>query len=85
MTQGKEHDFSKQFIDTGLHYFSHAIHRAGQDWDFELQRLRILARQTPPNIDFVRINRHAAGDECDFVEPVGHASFSISADPHSHN
>ena len=21
MTQGKEHDFSKQFIDTGLHYF----------------------------------------------------------------
>ena len=21
MSQGKEHDFSKQFIDTGLHYF----------------------------------------------------------------
>ena len=69
----------------GETHIDHAIHRAGQDRDLEFERLRILARQTPGDIDFVRINRDAAGDERDLVEPVGHASFSISANPHSHD
>ncbi len=63
----------------------HAIHGAGQNRNFELERLGILARQTPRNIDFVRIDGDATGHESNLVEPVGDAGFSISADPHSHN
>jgi hypothetical protein len=63
----------------------HAVHRAGQDRDFEIERLGVAAWQPPGDVDFVRIDRDAPGDESDLVEPVGHASFAIAADPHSHD
>ena len=66
-------------------HIDHAIHRAGQDRDFELERLRVLARQAPGDVDFVRVNRDATRDERDFVEAIGHARFSIAANPHSHD
>jgi hypothetical protein len=63
----------------------HAVHRAGEDRDFEIKRLSVTPRQAPGNVDFVWIYRDAPGDESDLVEPIGHASFAITADPHSHN
>ncbi len=69
----------------GEAHIDHAIHRAGQDRDLEIERFRVSPRQTPGDVDFVRIDRDPARDQRDFVEPVGHARFSISANPHSHD
>ena len=62
-----------------------AVHGAGQNRNFEFERLGVAPRQTPGDVDLVRIDRDPARDERDFVEPIGDASFAISADPHSHN
>ena len=62
-----------------------AVHGAGENRNFEFERLGVAARQTPGDVDLVRIDRDPARHERDFVEPVGDASFAISADPHSHN
>jgi len=49
------------------------------------KRIGVLARQTKTDVDLVWINRDAARDERDLVEPVGDPRFSISTNPHSHN
>ena len=69
----------------GEAHIDHAIHRAGQDRDLELERLRVSARQTQGDVDFVRVDRDSPRDQRDFVEPIGHARFSIPANPHSHD
>ena len=69
----------------GEPHIDHAIHRAGQNRDFEFERLRVSPRQAPGDVDFVRINRDPTRDERDLVETIGHARFSISANPHSHD
>ena len=79
---GEAAEFSHR--DRELH-IDHAIHRAGQDRDLEFERRGIPAGQSPGNVDFVRVNRHASGDECDLVEAIGHARFSVPANPHSHD
>jgi hypothetical protein len=45
----------------------------------------ILARDFERRIDFVRVDRDVARHKCDFVKSITDASFSISANPHSHN
>src|SRR5439155_19585261 len=51
---------------------------------FQFQRCHLAPRQAENGINLVRINRDTAGDERDLVEPVGHARFSVTANPHSH-
>ena len=68
----------------GKTHIHHAIHGAGQDRDFQFQRRHIASRQAESSINLVRIKRDTAGDECDLVEPVSHARFSVTANPHSH-
>ncbi len=70
--------------DGELH-IDHAVHRAGEDRDFEFQRLRLPAREAPGDVDFVGVNCDAARDQSDLVEAIGHACFSIPANPHSHD
>src|SRR2546423_4782108 len=62
-----------------------AIHGAGQDRNFQLDRLGVATRDSEGRIDFARIDRDAPRDERDFVEAISHARFAIAADPHSHN
>ncbi len=63
----------------------HSIHGAGQDRDLEFKRFLVAARETPGDVDFVRVDRDATGDERNLVEPVAHARFAIPANPHSHD
>ena len=81
-----EHGETAQFshLDRELH-IDHSIHRAGEDRDFEFERLRILARQAPGDVHFVGVDRDATRDERDLVEAIGHARFAIPANPHSHD
>ena len=62
-----------------------AVHGAGQDRDLQLDRVGIPPRDPKRRVDFVRIDRHAAGDESDLIEPISHARFAIAANPHSHD
>src|SRR5690349_1684989 len=68
----------------GKTHIHHAIHGAGQNRNLQLQRGRVASRQAESSINLVRINRDTAGDERDLVEPVSHARFSVTANPHSH-
>src|SRR5205807_9554494 len=62
----------------------HTIHGAGQNRNFQFQRFGLSPRQAKGGIDLVRINRDTARHEGDLVETVGHARFSVTANPHSH-
>ena len=74
-----------QFVHRdGETHIDHSIHRAGEDGNFQFQRLSVFARQSERDIDFIRVNRHAPGYEGDLVEAVGHPRFAVSAYPHSH-
>ena len=62
-----------------------AVHRAGDDRDFQAQRLLAArARNLKRGIDLVGVDRDFSGNQRDFIESVGHPGLAIPSNPHSH-
>ena len=62
----------------------HAVHRAGDNGDFQNDGAAILARDLKTRIHLVGVDGHIARHQGNLIKAIRDPRFPVPADPHSH-